>query len=857
MFMARTSTPRKPRTKQQVIIKKSKAPDAFVFKKTDSLAPSHELISAFLNEVLSSPSSFGSPSCYPSGTAILKLPKDAQFNALLAHLERILWIVKNEGGKLDKAITDGHMHSTRCHTWKRALAATFKTLAARKLNASPNDVYEYLRRVAGVLSHSQSTMDFSETPIPNAIPMLLALLEKHPGKRSREITAHLKVVIEYLDGRAEMGNNAQSLRRLRALSTTSSPKSTVVGLKGNDAWIRAANEDLKVMDAILRTKWAALLDHANVGRKGKPDSKWMKLAGENVNAISAENAKKHILRWFEHVGRGAKDRIAEAESDWLKGLAWYCMLLDDPQSCRALGTLAENCFRRLEQGGLLSSRTGKAALIALKDMSGMEPVAQLSRLKQRVKSPWALEEIGKALDVARARHTGVTPEELEELAVPTFDLDKQGTLTHQVDDHSVSIRVVGTFQTHVVHLDPLGKELKSLPAALKKKHSETLRQLKTANSDIRKMLVAQRDRIERLLASKRSWPIKVWRERYVEHPLLANISRRLIWVFDVGTKKRAAMWIDKSLVGHDGAQTALPESGTVTLWHPQGVNQEEVLAWRNYLENFTITQPFKQAHREIYILTQAELQTRTYSNRFAAHILRQGQFTALTQQRGWSYQMLGNWDTGGGSHATRSLAEWNLRVEFWINQINAEQDGYLDRFVSTDQVRFYRGNDAEPLPLQEVPPLTFSEAMRDVDLFVGVCSIGNDPQWRDAGGDDHRRYWHDFSYGPLSESGNVRADVLKRLIPRLKIAGKCRIDGRFLQVEGKLRKYKIHIGSTNILMQPNDQYLCIVPERMKNADVLYLPFEGDTTLSVLISKALMLANDDQITDESILRQIKS
>jgi hypothetical protein len=46
--------------------------------------------------------------------------------------------------------------------------------------------------------------------------------------------------------------------------------------------------------------------------------------------------------------------------------------------------------------------------------------------------------------------------------------------------------------------------------------------------------------------------------------------------------------------------------------------------------------------------------------------------------------------------------------------------------VVTDQVRFVRPGDAEPLALTEVPPLVFSELMRDVDLFVGVTSVGND-----------------------------------------------------------------------------------------------------------------------------------
>ncbi|EDY83091.1 hypothetical protein VDG1235_2715 [Verrucomicrobiia bacterium DG1235] len=59
-------------------------------------------------------------------------------------------------------------------------------------------------------------------------------------------------------------------------------------------------------------------------------------------------------------------------------------------------------------------------------------------------------------------------------------------------------------------------------------------------------------------------------------------------------------------------------------------------------------------------------------------------------------------------------------------------------------------------------------------------------------------------------------------------------------------------------MEPNDQYLCIVPARNvdKSTDKLYLPFEGDRGLSMIISKAVLLAEDNKITDKTILSQIK-
>ena len=58
-------------------------------------------------------------------------------------------------------------------------------------------------------------------------------------------------------------------------------------------------------------------------------------------------------------------------------------------------------------------------------------------------------------------------------------------------------------------------------------------------------------------------------------------------------------------------------------------------------------------------------------------------------------------------------------------------------------------------------------------------------------------------------------------------------------------------------MEPNDQYLCIVPDRSQPApaEKRFIPFEGDNGLSVILSKAFLLAADDTITDSTITLQI--
>jgi hypothetical protein len=59
-------------------------------------------------------------------------------------------------------------------------------------------------------------------------------------------------------------------------------------------------------------------------------------------------------------------------------------------------------------------------------------------------------------------------------------------------------------------------------------------------------------------------------------------------------------------------------------------------------------------------------------------------------------------------------------------------------------------------------------------------------------------------------------------------------------------------------MTPNDQYLCIVPKQAmeSSGDKVFLPFEGEGRLSVILSKAFPLAEDDRIRDPSLVSQLK-
>jgi Domain of unknown function (DUF4132) len=621
---------------------------------------------------------------------------------------------------------------------------------------------------------------------------------------------------------------------------------------------------------------------------------WRKDAQPLLDAVGFESLKEHILRWFplvdkprtvprERVHQWAPDYdnlIIEPHVELLRGMVWCCGLKEDADLARALAKLALSAYRKIPGKGPRLISLGNACVTSLGMMPGRSPIGQLAILKVKIKFGTAQREIEKAFNAA-AQREGLPRDEIEELAVPAYGLEEVGVLRETFGDYQAELHVDGSAASLQWFKD--GKPLKSAPAAAKKEHAEEFKELQASLKDINAMLPAQRERIDTLFLAQKTWPLALWKERYLDHPLIGTIARRLIWSFTAGGKNEAGIWNGSALVDANDKALKLGDQTTVSLWHPIGQPMDDILGWRDWLERKEVVQPFKQAHREVYILTDAERNTRVYSNRFAAHILRQHQFNALCAARGWKNKLrLMVDDTYPPAH--RLLPQWNLRAEYWIEGAGTEYGTDTNEtgtylYLSTDQVRFYQieaaqlhahaggggytqrwnpTGDDEPMPLDQVPPLVFSEIMRDVDLFVGVASVGNDPNWSDGGpGGVYRDYWQSYSFGELSATAQTRKALLERLVPRLKIADRCKLADRFLVVKGSIRTYKIHLGSGNILMEPNDQYLCIVPKQtVAGSERVHLPFEGDGTLSIILSKAFLLADDAKIKDPTITSQLK-
>jgi hypothetical protein len=647
---------------------------------------------------------------------------------------------------------------------------------------------------------------------------------------------------------------------------------------GDDNFTPLANAIIEVQPQIEKVFWYELTAKAQKATGSKPSKKYIAESKDIITGLGTEKFKKTIQELFnavinlketvvehKHTYSGTEYIHAEIEflsglnTEALKGFVWMCPLFHDQLTIQVISKLADRCFKKIPQKGAASAGVGNACLYTLANSKGLDGISQLSRLRLRIKQNNTLKIIEGYIQEAATKH-GVTTHEIEDLAVDDFKLE-EGKREWHVGDFTAVLEITGIGKSTIVWLKEDGKEQKSVPAAVKDKHATLLKKIKEVQKQVDQATSTQRDRFDRMLRSDREFKLDYFKERYLNHGLLSWLTANIIFNFINNDGTVQAIRVNDKWLTATGDEINISHYIRVSLWHPAASSTATVKLWREYLMSNKVLQPFKQAFREIYLLTEAEINTRTYSNRMASHILKQHQYVTLAKGRNWTARLIGSWDGGDQDTACLSLPEYNLRAEYWVNALNAD-DAFNDtgiwNYVTTDQIRFINTQTNELVELIAVPAIPFSETLRDIDLFVGVASVGNDPTWQDSGGlPAYRDYWQAYSFGDLSEVAKNRKEILTGLIPRLKIAGVTSIQDKFVVVKGKLRTYKIHIGSTNILMEPNDQYLCIVADRSKKdtTENVYLPFEGDTGLSVILSKAFLLAADDKITDSTITSQI--
>ena len=640
---------------------------------------------------------------------------------------------------------------------------------------------------------------------------------------------------------------------------------------GRGPWSRIVFEEIAAYEEITRSGWQGLLDHCRALEQAVPASKWRKRGRDLARALGESAVWTTLQRWLAlgpTPGQPAEACSPIADSSCQKGVVWLLALSQRPEAASTIGDFAFACLRKIPMIGAVSQKVGFACVQALGSMECPEAVSQLARLRAKGKYSVALRLIEKCLQQAAERN-GMTVDELEDLAAPSYSLDAEGRTEITVGDASATVRLSPGGHVAVIWRNVDGEVVKSAPSRTKTAFAKEVKSVSAFARELEQAYFAQRYRLESSFVHPRVMSPVHWRQHFMDHPLLGFLGRSLIWVFsDEQGWERSGLYCDGRVCGPGGEIVDIARATKVRLWHPLSSGTSEVQQWRQRIFDLGVRQPFRQAYREFYEVTEDERQTKMYSNRFAGTLMRQHQFSSLCRARGWNYRLMGS-AFDGFNVPTKLLTPWNMHAEFYVDLPSdrkpslsesalAEQSDFgINLFLGSDQVRFYR--DRREIEIADVPAIVYSEVMRDVDLFTSISAVGRDESWSDqedrgtgllAAGKDPEE---------LSAIFALRIEMLSRVLPHMAIAPQCKIESVWLVVRGQLGTYRIQIpwGGVSRMTDAGARQIRVPQKLLEGVSVDFsaLPIDLDHRTEMVLRKAHVLANDWDIDSPDLISQL--
>ena len=372
-----------------------------------------------------------------------------------------------------------------------------------------------------------------------------------------------------------------------------------------------------------------------------------------------------------------------------------------------------------------------------------------------------------------------------------------------------------------------GKTLKTLPKALNK--DETVLEMKEMVKELKEQKRRAVETLERAMTEQTVF-LGDELEKILENPVLAPQVSALLWIPEEGGKAGFPGKNEAGLTLTDirGELHALPADAKLRVAHPHDlIAAGEWAQAMHLLYEKKQMQPFKQVFREYYPLTEEERQERTLSRRYAGHQVQPQKTVALLRSRGWTVDY-----------------EEGLQKVFYRENLIVRMYALADWFSPADieaptleEVRFFDRTTGKAEALESVPPILFSETMRDIDLAVSVAHAGGvDPE---------------ASHSTVE----MRAALAKELVSLLKLSN-VSFAGSHARIHGSLADYSVHLGS-GVVHGEGLGMIAVLPVHSQARGRIFLPFaDDDPKTAEILSKILLFAEDKKIKDPAILDQIR-
>lgn len=264
----------------------------------------------------------------------------------------------------------------------------------------------------------------------------------------------------------------------------------------------------------------------------------------------------------------------------------------DGEACTRIGRWIRDWGRR--------SQTRAWAIDAI-DALGRGGALGLSTLADVAQKGVRGEVAAHADEILRdaARDRGLTEDDLADLVVPTFDLERGATTTLDFGPRTFTVRLDGMLDL-VVFDGAVASS--TLPRAKKTddpvKARAAAAKFKALKKSVAAVARSSALRLELAMTSRRTWRPPHFADAIVRHPLLGAIARRLLWAAFEGDELRFAFRIAEDGTYADANDQPITiDDGLIRLIHPIDLPTAEATRFADVFADYEILPPFPQLGR--------------------------------------------------------------------------------------------------------------------------------------------------------------------------------------------------------------------------------------------------------------------
>lgn len=504
-----------------------------------------------------------------------------------------------------------------------------------------------------------------------------------------------------------------------------------------DAWTSRALAWRDSLPDEPREKWTSLLELANTQHSNKPGKTYLTQARELIaelpqffmimrDILECIGRDGPVNVRFRGYSTSLRNLLDEDFTDLLRALVWLCA--DCPDLSSLLRDAAERCSIKIRNIGPLCAKIATACAEVLSRQEALLAVPALAGLQKAAKHKTTKKGLAKAIRNLE-QESGAQWAALEETMVPDFGFSDSNNPNHRIGDYRVRLSFLPNGRPQFVWDDGTGCSTSTPPAAIRREHQDGLKETKVLLREVTKAWKNQSLRLERLMCQGREIPAVVWQRHYLHHPIVGSLCTRLLWKSGAtlfGFHEVGNTPVDRAMTTIEGLPVTLKPEGTVRLWHPAELSAIDRQSWEKWVLEKRLIQPFQQALRETHHYEKTS--EGVADVRYLGQRLHQGTFAALCRERGWTYSFHG---TPAQFEPFIGFQEAGVRGALTVAE-EPDPTGRSLIWLRVVKVSFYAEGNNKPLVLSSVPPVIFSEFMRDVGLFIAASSSAHDTGWRET-----------------------------------------------------------------------------------------------------------------------------